>query len=433
MKISILTICPDDFDSFLRSHLIQRACDLGLLDVEIVDIRDFAPGCFRQVDDSPYGGGAGMILRCKPVLDALDSMKQEDSHSIILSPWGKKFAQEDAKRLSECGHLILICGHYEGFDARIYEHADEMISIGDYVLTGGELPAMVISEAVVRLLGDSIREESLKEESFQDGLLEYPQYTKPYDYKGERVPDVLLSGDHEKIAQWRKEKALEMTKKHRPDLLIDEDLKRYVEGHVLSEYEGYEASHDASHIRTVIANSFELIGDLDVDVNMVYCIAAYHDIGIRFGREDHHLTSAKWMHEDPELRRWFTEEQLLTMKEAIEDHRASGKEPPRSIYGCIIAEADRDIEPMRIIDRCVIYEDEHHPGASEEEALERVLRHMDEKYSRHGYLKLWMNSGKNAQGLETLRKWIDSGEMRQIALEHIKEYRKKKGISDTMK
>lgn len=219
MKITILTICPEQFHDFLNTPLIARSLKSGLLEMEVKDIRDYAPGSFRQVDDSPYGGGAGMILRCQPVLDALEDVKTEGSHSIILAPIGKRYDQKDAHRLSKESHLILICGHYEGFDARIYPHADEILSIGDYVLTGGELPAMVICESVMRLVDGSMKKESVTEESFEEDLLEYPQYTRPFDYKGEKVPEILLSGNHEAIAKWRKEEALKLTRERRPDLL----------------------------------------------------------------------------------------------------------------------------------------------------------------------------------------------------------------------
>lgn len=218
MKITILTICPEVFGDFMRTPIISRAVASGLLEMEIVDIRDFAPGSFRDVDDSPYGGGAGMILRCQPVLDALESVSGPDSHTVVLAPIGKRFSQADAHRLASGEHLILICGHYEGMDARIYPHADELISIGDYILTGGELPAMVVCDCVLRLVKGSMKEESTLEESFEDGLLEYPQYTRPADYKGEKVPEVLLSGDHEKIRQWRQEESLRLTRELRPDL-----------------------------------------------------------------------------------------------------------------------------------------------------------------------------------------------------------------------
>ena len=224
MKISILTICPEQFGDFRKTPLISRALEKGILELEIIDIRDYTPGCFRKVDDSPYGGGAGMILRCQPVLSALEAVHCPESHTVVLAPVGKSYKQEDARRLSCEEHLILICGHFEGMDARIYPHADEMISIGDYILTGGELPAMVIADSVLRLIDGSIKPESLREESFDQGLLEYPQYTRPADYQGQKVPDVLLSGNHEAIRKWRKENAFRLTAELRPDLL-DKDSK----------------------------------------------------------------------------------------------------------------------------------------------------------------------------------------------------------------
>ena len=219
MKITILTICPEQFGDFQKTPLISRAVDAGLLELSIIDIRDYAPGSFRHVDDSPYGGGAGMILRCQPVLDALEAVRTPLSHVAILAPIGKPYVQADAHRLADMEELVLICGHYEGMDARIYPYADEILSIGDYVLTGGELPAMVICDSLMRLVEGSMKKESTIEESFETGLLEYPQYTRPADYKGQKVPEVLLSGDHEAIRKWRQEEALRVTKERRPDLL----------------------------------------------------------------------------------------------------------------------------------------------------------------------------------------------------------------------
>ena len=219
MRISVLTICPEQFGDFQKTPVIQRAVAKELLQFDIVDMRDFADGCFRKVDDSPYGGGAGMLLRCEPVIDALESVRTPESHSVILAPVGKTYSQKDAHRLAEYSHLILICGHYEGFDARIFPYADETLSIGDYILTGGELPAMVMADSVVRLLKGNLKEESTREESFEQNLLEYPQYTHPYEYRGQKVPDILLSGNHEEIQRWRKQQAEELTRQNRPDLL----------------------------------------------------------------------------------------------------------------------------------------------------------------------------------------------------------------------
>lgn len=219
MKIHILTVCPEMFDGFLKNHVVDRALRLGVLQLQIVDIREYADGCFRKVDDSPYGGGPGMILRIGPVLDAVEDVKEsQKACTVALTPAGEIFSQQTACSLAACPELILICGHYEGMDARIYQHADRLISVGDYILSGGEIAAMAICDAVVRLLPGVLKKESLFEESFTGGLLEYPQYTRPADYKGEKVPEVLLGGDHGKIEAWRKEEALKLTRKNRPDL-----------------------------------------------------------------------------------------------------------------------------------------------------------------------------------------------------------------------
>jgi tRNA (guanine37-N1)-methyltransferase len=227
MTISVLTIMPELFGSFLQAPVIARAIRNGVLEVKIIDIREYAPGSFRHIDDSPFGGGAGMVMRCQPVLDALRACNNKD-RTIILSPAGKPYTQKKAHELSSAGHLVLICGHYEGMDARIYPHADEQISIGDYVLTGGEIAAQVIIDSIARLLPGSLRDESTQEESFENGLLEYPQYTQPAVYEGEAVPDVLRSGDHEKIRKWRLQQSLLLTRRMRPDLF---------EAHVLTEEE----------------------------------------------------------------------------------------------------------------------------------------------------------------------------------------------------
>lgn len=436
MKIRILSICPEQFDSFLHTPLISRSMASGLLDLDIVDIRNYAERSFRKVDDSPYGGGPGMVMRCQPILDALNAHRSDQTHTIILTPIGKPFDQEDAHRLSKEEELILICGHYEGMDARIYKHADELISIGDYILTGGELPAMAVTEAILRLVDGSMKKESTEEESFETGLLEYPQYTKPADLNGDKVPEVLLSGNHEAIRKWRQEQALELTKQKRPDLirrnrflLVEEELKRYIEEEILPCYRDYEDGHGIAHIRKVIQNSNDLIEDLDVDASMVYCIAAYHDIGIRYGREDHELTSGKWLQEDRKLDRWFTKEQKQMMKEAIEDHRASRKEKPRSIYGCIIAEADRDVDPETVIDRSVSYALNRHPEESDEESCLRILQHISEKYGENGYLRLWMPCRKNEEGLATIRRWIRNGEIRERVLRHLRNRKRETVLS----
>ena len=224
MKISILTMFPGMFDSFLMGPVLQRALRKESLQIEIVDIREFAPGSFRHIDDSPFGGGAGMVMRCQPVLDALKSVKDEKSLSAAMSPAGRLFDQKTARRYAQLDHLILLCGHYEGMDERIYRHVDEEISIGDYILTGGEIAAMAVSDAVIRLLPGAIRGESTSEESFENGLLEYPQYTQPAVYEGEAVPEVLLSGNHEKIRKWRLRESLKRTLARMPELLEGREM-----------------------------------------------------------------------------------------------------------------------------------------------------------------------------------------------------------------
>ena len=245
MKITILTIFPGLFDSFLASPVLQRAVKKGVLEIEVVDIKDYSPGSFRHIDDSPFGGGPGMVMRCQPVLDALRAVKKElpDRASVTaaLSPSGAVFSQKTAHRYAGLDHLILICGHYEGMDERIFRHVDEEVSIGDFILTGGELAAMAVADAVIRLLPGAIRAESTGEESFENGLLEYPQYTQPAVYNGESVPDVLLSGNHEKIRKWRLKESLRRTLLRRPDLLADRNLTKE-ESQLLAEIRTEEAA-----------------------------------------------------------------------------------------------------------------------------------------------------------------------------------------------
>ncbi len=218
MKITVLTLFPELFENFVSTSIVGRSVSKGIVDIEFVQIRDFALDKFKHVDDSPFGGGPGMVMKCQPVLDALDSVKTDSSWTVMMNPVGETYTQKKAHELSQKDHLILLCGHYEGMDARINKHVDECVSIGDYVLTGGELAAMVIIDSVTRLLKGSIRQESYEDESYETGLLEYPQYTQPADYKGDKVPEVLTSGNHAKINEWRKTQALLITKKYRPDL-----------------------------------------------------------------------------------------------------------------------------------------------------------------------------------------------------------------------
>ena len=218
MKIDILTLFPNMFEGFKTESIIKRAIEKGKVEINIIDIRDYTPYKNNQVDDYQFGGGGGMIMMCEPVFNAVESIKTDESHVIILSPRGKTFKQEKAYDLTKYKHLIIICGHYEGFDERIYTLADEIISIGDFILTGGELAAMMISDSVIRLLDGVITSTSLEYESFNDNLLDYPVYTKPRDFRGMVVPDVLISGDHKKINEYREEMRKKITKEYRDDL-----------------------------------------------------------------------------------------------------------------------------------------------------------------------------------------------------------------------
>lgn len=219
MKIDILTLFPEMF-SALKESIIKRATDNNLIEINIIQIRDFSKDPHKKTDDEPYGGGAGMVMTPQPLYDAIMSLKKENSYVIFTSPRGKNFNQLKALNLSKKEHLIIVCGHYEGIDERIIELCiDEQISIGDYVLTGGEIPAMVIVDSIARLVDGVISKESLQEESFSNNLLEYPQYTRPQNFMGLEVPEVLLSGHHANIQNWRKEKSLEITQKYRPDLI----------------------------------------------------------------------------------------------------------------------------------------------------------------------------------------------------------------------
>ena len=219
MKIDILTLFPEMFEGFINTSIIKRAIEKEIIQVNLINFRDYSPLSKKQVDDTPYGGGAGMILRCEPIFECLDSMDTEDAYIILLSPEGTKYKQDVAKRLKEHKHLIIICGHYEGFDERIKTRVDEVISIGDYILTGGEIPAMAITDSVARLLPGVITKASLDDESFNDNLLDYPTYTKPAEYHGLKVPDVLVSGNHKLINEYRKNMKIEKTKALRPDLM----------------------------------------------------------------------------------------------------------------------------------------------------------------------------------------------------------------------
>lgn len=205
MKIDILTLFPDMYKGFLTESIIKRAIDKNLVEVNIINFRDYSPLNNKQVDDTIYGGGSGMLLRIEPIYYALEALRKNDTHVILLSPEGKIYNQEKAYKLSNKEHIILICGHYEGFDERVKELVDEVISVGKFVLTGGEIPSMLIADSIIRLLPGVINKESLKEESFNDDYYDYPKYTKPSEFKGMSVPEVLQSGNHELINKWRKD------------------------------------------------------------------------------------------------------------------------------------------------------------------------------------------------------------------------------------
>ena len=219
MKFDVLTLFPEMFKS-LDMSIIGRAKEKNLIEINLINIRDFSKDKHKKVDDTPYGGGAGMIMKADVVYDAYQSIEDKNAKVIYMSPQGTKLNQKKVEELAKQEHLIILCGHYEGIDQRVIDKiVDEEISIGDYVVTGGELPAMVLIDAVSRYSTGVIAEESRKEESFTNGMLEYPQYTRPEVFEGIRVPEVLLSGHHENIDKWRKEEALKITAKKRPDML----------------------------------------------------------------------------------------------------------------------------------------------------------------------------------------------------------------------
>ena len=220
MKIDILTLFPEMFDNVFNESIIKRAKDKNLVNISIHNFRDNSPLNNKQVDDTIYGGGPGMLLRCEPIFETMD--KIEPGYVVLLSPDGEKFNQKMAMEMSKKDHLIFICGHYEGFDERIKTLSDKIVSIGDYVLTGGEIPCMVMVDSITRLIPGVINSTSLDSESFNDNYLDYPAYTKPYEYRGMKVPDVLVSGDHKKIDEWRRIEREKKTKEKRPDLLGDD-------------------------------------------------------------------------------------------------------------------------------------------------------------------------------------------------------------------
>ncbi len=223
MKIDILTLFPEMFDGFLETSIIKRARDNGYVNIEVHNFRDYSLDKHKRVDDYPYGGGAGMVLMCEPIFRAIEALRGEDTLVIMMSPSGQVFKQAVAMDLSKKKHLILLCGHYEGFDERIRTIVDMELSIGDYVLTGGEVPAMAVTDAITRLIPGVITKESLDSESFNDGLLDYPNYTRPEEFRGMRVPDVLLSGHHKNIEKYRQDEQIRKTNDIRSDLRGDND------------------------------------------------------------------------------------------------------------------------------------------------------------------------------------------------------------------
>jgi tRNA (guanine37-N1)-methyltransferase len=226
MKITILTLFPEMFQGFLTNSIIKRAIAKGLVTIDCVDIRDYTQDKYGRTDTPPIGGGAGLIEKCQPIVDALKAVKTPTAHTVLFSARGSTYNEKKAQEYARLDHLILICGHYEGIDERVNAYCDELLSVGDYILTGGEVPAMAVSDSVIRLLDGAIASDSLVDESFNQPLLEYPQYTEPAEYEGAKVPDILYSGNHEAIAKWRRKQSLALTKKYRPDLFAQLKLSK---------------------------------------------------------------------------------------------------------------------------------------------------------------------------------------------------------------
>lgn len=223
MKIDILTLFPSMFTGFINESIVKRAIDSNKVVINIHNFRDYSKDPHQKVDDYGFGGGPGMVLMPQPIFDAVEDLRTEESKVILMTPQGIKYNQGEAKKLCNEKHLIIICGHYEGFDERIRSIVDMEISIGDFVLTGGEIASMAVCDSIIRLLDGVIDSESAKEESFEDNLLDYPVYTRPADFRGMKVPEVLLSGHHAKINEWRLNEQLKRTKERRPDLLERND------------------------------------------------------------------------------------------------------------------------------------------------------------------------------------------------------------------
>ncbi len=219
MKIKIMTIFPSFYNEFLKSSIIGRAISKEIVQIEIVDIRKYSLDKNHRVDDHPIGGGAGLIMRLEPLVDCLKANTTEKTYKILMGPKGHTYCQNDSKRFSKMDEICLICGHYEGIDSRFNDYVDEEISIGDFILTGGEIPAMAITDSIVRLLKGAIADDSTKEESFNGSILEYPQYTYPYEYEGKKVPEILYCGNHKIIDSYRRKAAIKQTVEKRPDLI----------------------------------------------------------------------------------------------------------------------------------------------------------------------------------------------------------------------
>ena len=230
MKITILTLFPEMFDGMMDNSIVKRAISKGVVEIKIVNIRAYTKDKYGRVDTPPIGGGAGLIMKCQPIVDALRDNSTSNSYKIMMSPRGKTYNQKKAHVLASKEDIVILCGPYEGIDERVNDYVDELISIGDYILTGGEIAAMAISDSVIRLLDGAISGESILEESFENNLLEYPQYTEPYDFEGKKVPDILYSGNHEAIRKYRQKESLRLTRLYRKDLfekyhLTKEDIK----------------------------------------------------------------------------------------------------------------------------------------------------------------------------------------------------------------
>jgi len=224
MKISVLTLFPELFVPYITTSIIKKATLKSIVEIECINIRDFTNDKHQRVDDSPFGGGAGLVMKAQPMMDAIDHVRQIDSTVIYLTPVAPVYTQDKAKKLSLSSHIILLCGHYEGIDERVLSMVDEVISIGDFILTGGEVAAMVVMDSIIRLIPGVISSESIVSESFEEHLLEYPQYTRPEEVRGLKVPEILLSGHHANIEVYRREQSLLKTIKHRPDLLLKAKL-----------------------------------------------------------------------------------------------------------------------------------------------------------------------------------------------------------------